>query len=133
MSTIPEWLHPGSYSFWLLPGGNLDLGGPTFSPLIVLFHEWQEGDAWGLSLCGGYWMWIDGGPPRDEEGRKGSLDGGYYSQLQNHVLCLEDHRMVAALIERGKLKRIGELPDGIIERIIGAGRLDLGPWDDGRS
>ena len=104
LDRVPAWHVPGSLSLWMYPNGPMDKGS-NHEPIVLLFHEWSAGGVWGLTFTGHYWVHSDeaysNSRPRDK--------------LEDEVLAVfEDHQAVAILIARGKLQRLGELPNHML-------------------
>jgi hypothetical protein len=110
----PSWHVPGSLSLWVYPDGHMNKGA-LHGPVVLLFHEWSAGGVWGLTCTGQFWVHIDNmSASRDE--------------LESEILgVFEDHQAVAMLIGRGKLKRLCELPDQVLEDRPRTSPL-LGAW-----
>jgi hypothetical protein len=104
------------FSLWVYPRREVNRGGHR-SPVLLMFHEWAAGGISGLTYVGLFWVEGNVGLSSDEQ-----------SKLESDLLIVfEDHKAVAILIARGKLRRVGTLPSDMLDDCP-ATSVDLGAW-----
>jgi hypothetical protein len=94
------------FSLWLHSPGKTYKGNKHYS-LLLLFHEWSSGGREGLSFANQYWI-------NSAEVHNPSALGGD-DPIDNNVDMFEDYHIVAALIARGTLVRVGSVPPHMLD------------------